>query len=192
VLLVPDDTELRALVALRCFQQDYCAEAAFQELSGYASSVGVPELVMDDVLSRLAERFVTVHRPYALTNYVGVLKRALLAQEAEASRKPVGLAPRGLMTVPEAALECGVPRRTVYHLIKTGVLPVVERRPYRVAVDDLERVQRDVPGTVYRAVMKLRGCSYDAARNWVQRRRAKDLADDEIIIEAKGEVPPTR
>ena len=214
VLLVPDDAELRALVALRCVQQEYRADAAWEELRSYGLKSEVPKSVLDDVLQDVVDKFVSVRRPQALTKYVGLIKRSFLARDREAAlardaeaalaREEAALAleetalardrkahahtaPRahgGLLTVPEAARECGVPRRTVYQWIKRGVLSAAEKAPYRVAREEVERVHSEVPGTAYKAVMKLRDCGYDNARMWVRRRKGQGLSIPEIIKEA--------
>jgi hypothetical protein len=190
VLLVPDDAELRALVALRCVQQDHYAGSALRELRGYALALGVPDTVMDDVLGRVVERFVTVHRPRALQKYVGDITWTLQAKKREAKLLTGGSARGEMMTVPEAAHLYGVPRRTMYHWVRTGVLAAAESQPYRVAADDLARVLKEVPGVTYRKVMELRECNYDAARMWVRRRLDKGISFSEIIKEAEGAYQP--
>ena len=80
-------------------------------------------------------------------------------------------------TVAEASRECRLPRRTLYHWITTGELSADRGR---VSVGDVVRIRSSRPGTIYRQVMKIRNCGYDAARMWVHRRRAKGLSDDEI------------
>ncbi len=61
VLLVPNDAELRALVALRCMQQDYRADAAREELRSYGLKLRVPKSVLDDVLQDVVDKFLSVH-----------------------------------------------------------------------------------------------------------------------------------
>jgi excisionase family DNA binding protein len=193
VPLVQDDSELGALVALRCVQQTCYGGAAHQVLRRYVRESAVPDGVVDDVLSRVVENFVSTYRSGALRKYTRLLGRAMLAAEAAALQRTTPRTRGDLLTINDASADLGVTPRTVYRWLKDRTLEPASRRPYLISVTEVERfLETNRPWTVYKAVMKLRGCSPDAARNWVQRRRAKDFADDEIIIEAKGEVPPIR
>jgi excisionase family DNA binding protein len=117
----------------------------------------------------------------------------MLAAEAAALQRTTPRTRGDLLTINDASADLGVTPRTVYRWLKDRTLEPASRRPYLISVTEVERfLETNRPWTVYKAVMKLRGCSRDAARNWVQRRRAKDFADVEIIIQAKGEVPPIR
>lgn len=217
VPLVPDDAELRALVAMRCMQQDYHADAARNELRGYARKMEIPDVrdVIDDVLNRVVQYFVS-SEPGDLGSHIKSLKRVVLAEEAEAharraaedavahGRAAEEAAVRGstapkaresfpkphesLLTVWEAARKLGVSRRTLYHWIQHGIIVLADKYPYLIAPGEVQRV-RDAK-LVYRVVRYLRQCSYDAARVWVGRRRTKGLTDREIIEEAKDHQVP--
>ncbi len=138
---------------------------------------------MNDVLNRVVERFVFAVAG-GLPKYVRVVKKAVLAEDWTRT------APKGsreLLTVSEAAREQGLSRRTLYQWIESGILVPAEKTPYRIGRKEVERIRERItakPRTIYGLVMKLRGCSYDAARVWVGRRRSKGLTDREIIEEA--------
>ena len=187
VPLMRDDAELRALLALRCMQQNYHADAARKELRDYARKLGVPDKddMMNDVLNRLVELFV-FGVAGGLPKYIRAIKTAVLAEDAEVRPRN---APKGrgeLLTVSEAALELGLSRRTVYQWIQQGIVVPAQKSPYRIAMKEVERVRERMakPGTLYRIVMNRRGCSYDVARLWVGRRLAKGAAVRKIIEEA--------
>ena len=210
VPLVWDDDELRALVALRCIQQGYHADAALEELRSYARKLRVPVRVVDDVLGRVVEHFVS-GPPGGLPAHIWAMKRAVLARDAELragteelledaelradtvlkarrkSRKLILHAGGKLFTVLEAARALRVSRRTLYHWLQHGIIAHAEKAPYQIAQKEVERVRERIkakPGTLYRRLMELWGCSYDAARVRVARRRAKGVPNRKIIEEA--------
>jgi hypothetical protein len=224
VPLVSDDDQLRALVALRCMQQEYHAEAALEVLRGYAGMLRVPAHILDDVLSRVVCNFVS-GPPGGLPAYIRNMKRVVLAEEADAdaerrnrpkdsheaqegdvpdesplrrrrSSEHVNLY-RGekLFSVSETAHKLRVSRRTVYDWIKRGVLsPAKKKEPLRIAQQELERARElsvAKPRTFYRIVMRERGCTFEAARKWVGRRRAKGLSDRDILVPAGAGRSPT-
>jgi excisionase family DNA binding protein len=190
VPLSPDDAELRALVALRCMQQDYHADAARAELVVYARRCGVRDVenVVDDVLREVVQNFVSGPPGGGLRKYIQAITRAVRGQAAADLAGVTDRSRRYLLTVPEAARELGVSRRALYNWIGRGiVVPAKKRTPYRIARAEIERARERVaakPGTLYRRVMELRGFGYDAARKWVGRRRAKGVPEREIIEDA--------
>lgn len=196
--LVPDDRELRALVALRCLQQNCYTAAALSELRGYLRKIGVSTVddVKNGVLSRVVEYFVS-GPPDALRRHIKVMNRAVLAEEFHVGRATQKRAGAPLQTVLEAAEDLQVSPRTVYRWLESGTIVPVERtmglNRVRIALREVERV-RDarIAKLVYRGVMGLRDCSYDAARMWVLRRRAKGVPDREIVQEARAFRQPSR
>jgi excisionase family DNA binding protein len=152
VSLVWNDAELRALVALRCAQQGYRADVALAELREYALGLGVPDQSIDDVLTRVMQGLVAFSTPGGLPRYIRLVKRAVLAEEADESagvkefdeerfevergderdgqsdhrvrrkRLAIGIKGSEPLRVSQAARFLGVSRRTVYYWIETGKL----------------------------------------------------------------------
>ncbi|MEE8493505.1 MAG: hypothetical protein V3S25_05625 [Nitrospirales bacterium] len=184
-----DDAQLRALVALRCLQQEYETVSAERALRAYLQRLGVPERnrwgerFLDEMLDRVVAGFLFPW-PDGLPSYVAKSKKWIRADQARQARAE---ATNGSVSVHEFARLAGRSPSSVYRLIRSGDLKPVSANPYRLDPADADRLPLR-PGVLYRAVMELRGGKYEANRMWVKRRRDEALSDREILVMARGSV----
>lgn len=196
VPLEKDDAQLRALLALRCAQQGYRADAARDEVRRYAQKVGVHGSLLDHVTDEAIRCFL-VAVPDGLPRYLKESARyqGLATWTKDASLKfaeaggrvpvPAGERP---WTVLDLALELRVSREAIYYWIKQGIARPLEQRRYRFSQEEVERLKkwRNKPKSIlYKIIMKRMGVTYDAARMRVCR-RVKAGATFKQILEEIG------
>ncbi len=196
VPLVKDDAQLRALLALRCVQQDYRADAARDEVRRYAQKVGVHGSLLDHVTDEAIRCFLAA-LPNGLPSYLKESARyqglatwtkdASLKFAEAGGRVPVPAGERA-WTVSLLALELRVSRETIYYWIKQGTARPLEQRPYRFSHEEVERLKKwriQSKRALYTIIMGRMGVTYDAARMRVCR-RVKAGATFKQILEEIG------
>lgn len=176
-----------------------------KRLPGPADPHVVAEVIEDLAGFNAGRPRFPIAKPGALGAYAQRRYRALLSRHRGAGLDPTAPTASGspsVVSVPEAAGIVSASRlrargrggdrrarrgtdnlepSTIYRWIREGRLEPVSRRPTRVRLDEVERLALDLVGVV----MELRRCSYDAARVWVSRRRAKGMGEVDILLQAR-------
>ena len=194
--LVRNDKELSAAISLRCAQQGYRADEAFQRLRRYAQQIGIREhdrsgepLAIDAVGTAI-QKLVDL-TPGGLPSYLRRIAKTLPAQRAP---RQLPASSSDVLSVGEAATVLGVNRRTIYRWIDLGRLKPAERMPLRVRRADVECIDDEYAPRgrpLYQEVARIRGVAYHTARAWVLRRLMKGVDPERIRREA-SELGPGR